>query len=221
MTTSHSDFFEDNIVVNKFNEDSARDFRKRVLKISQLDPTVPIIVYIDSYGGYVDSLNSMLSTMRQVPNQFITVCIGKAMSCGAALLAAGDFRFCDESSRVMVHEVSCGAVGNIDDVQSDARESARLNTQIMTMIAQRCGKTYQQLKQKIKDNEGRDLYFTAKTAKEFGIVDFIGLPIVKPIVLYSIESVPQKAQTKINTENKATSGKKKIINKSKKNNKQK
>lgn len=191
MTTNH-ELFDDGIMINKFNEESAKDFRKKVLRISQADPNLPIVVYIDSYGGYVDSLNSMLATMRSVPNQFVTVCVGKAMSCGAALLAAGDFRFCDIGGRVMIHELSGGLGGNIDDMKTDAKESDRLNLSLMTAIAERCGLTYNQLKQKIKDNEGRDLYLTAEAAKQFGIIDFVGLPIVKPIVMYAIETLPEK-----------------------------
>lgn len=188
---------DDTIIVNKFNEDSAREFRKRVFKASSADPSMPIVVYIDSYGGYVDALNNMLATMRMVPNKFVTVCVGKAMSAGAALLAAGDFRFCDVGSRIMIHELSGGAVGSIDDIKTDAKESDRLNLQLMTDIATRCGKTYKELKQIIKDNEGRDLYLTADQAKEFGIVDFIGLPAIKPVVMYAIETLPEKKYEKI------------------------
>jgi len=194
MSFEHHD---DTIIVNKFNEESAREFRKRVFKASAADPSMPIIIYIDSYGGYVDALNNMLATMRMVPNKFVTVCVGKAMSAGAALLAAGDIRFCDVGSRVMIHELSGGAVGSIDDIKTDAKESDRLNLQLMTEIATRCGKTYKELKQIIVNNEGRDLYLTAEQAKEFGIVDYVGLPSIKPVIMYSIETLPEKKYEKI------------------------
>jgi ATP-dependent Clp protease protease subunit len=180
------------IIVNKFTEESAKNFRSKVLKQSSLDPNMPIVVYIDSYGGYVDACNSMLETLHQVPNSIITVCIGKAMSCGAVLLAAGDYRYCGRHSRVMIHEVSGGAIGNIDDIKNSVDETDRLNLQLMSFIADRCNMSYKQLKQILKDNDGRELYLTAEQAKEFGIVDFIGTPSIQPIIAYEVESVPER-----------------------------
>lgn len=188
----------DEIIVNKFTEESAKDFRKKVISRAMQDSVAPIIVYIDSYGGYLDSLNSMLETIEQVPNPIITVCMGKAMSCGAALLAAGDHRFCGRKSRVMVHQGSSGAGGPIESLQNDVDESKRINRQLMTMIAKRCGKTLKQFREEMKgrlhrdDDEARDLYLPPQEALEIGIIDFIGMPHVKPVTMYSIEPAPEK-----------------------------
>lgn len=192
-----SDSYED-IVVNKFNEESAKKFRSQVLKRAALDESMPIVVYIDSYGGYIDSLNNMLDTIEQVPNQIVTVCTGKAMSCGAVLLAAGDFRFCGRNSRVMVHQGSSGAGGPIESLQNDVDESKRINKQLMTKIAERCGKTLTQFKKEMKerlhrdDDEARDLYLPPECALELGIIDYVGMPVVKPVIMYSIDCAPEK-----------------------------
>jgi ATP-dependent Clp endopeptidase proteolytic subunit ClpP len=196
------------IVVNKFTEESVEKFRKKVHRLSA-DPNMPIVIYIDSYGGNVDALNSMLSIMKSVNNVFVTVCQGKAMSAGAALLAAGDIRFSDADSRIMIHEASGGVVGSVDDVKTDAKEFDRLNLQLMTMIANQCGKTYDQLKSIIRDNEGRDLYLTAEQAKNIGLIDFIGLPQVKPMIAYSVECLPPKKKIQIQKDEFKISTKKK------------
>ena len=189
--------YED-IVVNKFNEESAKKFRSQVLKRAAIDESMPILVYIDSYGGYIDALNNMLDTIEQVPNQIVTVCTGKAMSCGAVLLAAGDFRFCGRNSRVMVHQGSSGAGGPIESLQNDVDESKRINKQLMTKIAERCGMTFAQFKKEMKDrlhrddDEARDLYLPPEAALELGIVDYVGMPIIKPVIMYSIETSSEK-----------------------------
>jgi ATP-dependent Clp protease protease subunit len=194
--SSSSDY--DDIVVNKFNEEAAKKFRSQVLKRAALDESMPIVVYIDSYGGYIDSLNNMLDTIEQVPNQIVTVCTGKAMSCGAVLLAAGDFRYCGRNSRVMVHQGSSGTGGPIEALQNDVDESKRINKQLMTKIAERCGMTYTQFKKEMKarlhrdDDEARDLYLPPEAALEIGIVDYVGMPVIKPVVMYSIECAPEK-----------------------------
>ena len=202
------------IVVNRFTEESVKEFRRKVFRLST-DPSMPIVVYIDSYGGNVDALNAMLSIMKSVPNIFVTVCQGKAMSAGAALLAAGDVRFSDADSRIMIHEASGGAMGSADDIKTDAKEFDRLNLQLMTMIASKCGKTYNELKSIIRDNEGRDLYLTAKQALDFGLIDFIGLPQIRPMITYSVECVPVKKKVAFEKEPIAVE-KKKIVKKKRK-----
>lgn len=193
MTT---DFEE--IIVNKFNEESARKFKSQILRKASIDSSMPIVVYIDSYGGHIDSLNSMLDTLEQVPNQIVTVCTGKAMSCGAVLLAAGDFRFCGRNSRVMIHQGSSGSGGPIESLQNDVDESKRINNQMMTKIAERCNMSLSEFKKQMKqklhrdDDEARDLYLPPKEALELGIIDYIGMPLIKPVVMYSIETAPEK-----------------------------
>jgi len=41
------------IWVNKFTEESASFFREHVIAYALKDPDMPIIIYIDSYGGAV------------------------------------------------------------------------------------------------------------------------------------------------------------------------
>lgn len=214
----------DEIIVNKFTEESARDFRKRVISKAVQDSSMPIIIYVDSYGGYIDSLNNMLETLEQIPNPIVTVCTGKAMSCGAVLLSAGDYRFCGRHSRVMVHQGSGGTVGPIESMQNDVDESKRLNKQIMQMLADRTGMTLSEFKKEMKerlvqgDDEARNLYLPPEASLEMGLVDFIGMPQIKPTVLYQIEAsqpkeyeTPEPKPKKKTTRKKAT--KKKVSKK--------
>jgi ATP-dependent Clp protease protease subunit len=187
----------DDIVVNEFTEQSARSFRKHIISRAVNDPGAPIIVYIDSYGGSLDALNSMLETIEQATNPIITVCMGKAMSCGAVLLAAGDHRFCGRSSRVMIHQATGGDYGPIERLQKNVDECKRMNETFMAFLAKRCGKSLEELKKIIKDNDSRDLYLDALDCKKFGIVDFIGMPHIKPVTMYHIEVAPEKIYNKV------------------------
>ncbi len=224
--SDRDDKYQD-IVVNKFTEESARTFRDRVFKRSSLDPSLPIIVYIDSYGGSVDALNAMIASMHQVPNPIVTVCIGKAMSCGAFLLAAGDHRFCDAGSRILIHEVSGGSIESVNEMEADVDEVRRLNDQTMHFLAKRCNHTYEEMKKMMHAQDSRNIILNAKQALKFGIIDYIGTPIIKPLVLYTIETAPEhkyeksqpelpdKAVANLNTNkpkkaNKKTKKKKKV-----------
>jgi len=178
----------DEIWIHKFDEESSQKFREQVIQKVREAPNCshPLIVYIDSYGGYADSLVSMIETMDEVPNPIYTVCMGKAMSCGAVLLSHGDQRFCGQHSRVMVHEVSSFTCGDVHDMFNDAKESQRLNKYIMGLLAKNCGIKggYVALRKMIKEHEGRELWLSAQGAKKFGIIDHIGTPMVETALVY-------------------------------------
>lgn len=183
------------IWVTKFDQEHAQKFRKQVLEVSKSDPHRPIVIYIDSYGGYVDALAKMIETMDEVPNPVVTACMGCAMSCGAMLLAHGDVRFLGRHSRVMVHEVSSGTVGNVQDMKEDVKETVRLNEHFMGLLARDCGfKNYEEFRAVIKEQDGRDRYLVGGDALKFGIVDVIGLPKLASRTSYEISQQPVKSQ---------------------------
>lgn len=185
----------DEIWVTKFDEDDAQKFREKVMKKAKLSTRAPIVIYIDSYGGYVDSLAKMIETIDEVPNPIVTVCMGKAMSCGAVLLSHGDIRYCGRHSRVMVHEVSSGAIGDIHDCLNDAKESIRLNKWFMGLLAKNCGVKggYDGLRKIVKERDGREIWMDARTSLAFGIVDKVGLPNVNSVTLYEVGDIPLKS----------------------------
>ena len=179
------------IWVNEFTEESAAKFREQVISIAGKDPNFPIIIYIDSYGGYVDSLAKMIDTLDQIANPTITVCMGKAMSCGAILLSHGHMRFCAPNSRIMVHEVSSGTSGDVHDMHNDAIEAKRLNQHFLGLLAKNCGIRggYEGLRSKIKSRDGREVWITPEDALSFGIIDKIGTPYIQPLVGYEVHTI--------------------------------
>lgn len=182
------------IWVTKFDEEHAQKFRHSVMDVAKSDPSRPIVIYIDSYGGYVDALAKMIETLDEVPNPIVTVCMGKAMSCGAILLSHGDVRFLGKHSRVMVHEVSSGTFGNVQDMKDDVKETVRLNQHFMGLLARNCGfKHYEEFREILKQQDGRDLYLHGEEAIKFGIVDAIGLPRISGRMMYEIAKQATRA----------------------------
>jgi ATP-dependent Clp protease, protease subunit len=203
----------DEIWVNEFTEKSAQEFREALIEEAKGNPNRPIIIYIDSYGGFVDSLSKMIETMDEVPNPLVTVAVGKAMSCGAVLLSHGDVRFCGRHARVMVHEVSGGHEGDVNDTYASAVELKRLNRWFMGLLARNCEIKggYDALRKMIKNRDGRDNYMDAKTAMKFGIVDVVGMPRVSSMKLYQIDAIAPKrrAERKIDKKSETNVSRKK------------
>jgi ATP-dependent Clp protease protease subunit len=193
----------DEIWVNEFTEESAQEFRKSLLEETKDNPMRPVVVYIDSYGGLVDSLAKMIETMDEIPNPIVTVAVGKAMSCGAVLLSHGDVRFCGRHARVMVHEVSNNTQGDVHDMYADALETKRLNRWFMGLLATNCGFKggYKAIRKFIKNRDGRDQYMNAAAALKFGIVDAIGMPKVNSMKLYQVDALPPKKYAGTKTTN--------------------
>jgi ATP-dependent Clp protease protease subunit len=90
---------------------------------------------------------------------------------GSILLGAGtkgkrsSLRF----SRVMLHQVSSGAEGNIQDMRRSVAESEKYNDLLFELLGEYTNKDPQQV---MKDAD-RDLWLNAEEAKAYGIIDHI------------------------------------------------
>ena len=128
------------IRVRKFDEAAAKEFSEQMSKAQNTgQPIVPVI--IDSYGGQVYSLMSMISDIKHSKIPVATMIQGKAMSCGAILFSFGTEgqRYMDSDATLMIHDVSSSGWGKIEEIKADVKEAERLNKKIFRMMAKNCG----------------------------------------------------------------------------------
>lgn len=173
------------ITVNEFNEESAQKFHADMCLAHNSGQKV-IPVEIDSYGGQVYSLMSMIGAIKASRLPVATIVQGKAMSCGAILASFGSegLRFMDKDATLMIHDVASFAFGKIEELKSDAREAERLNDKVFTMMARNCGKPDDYFLKIIHDKGHADWFLTAEDAKEHKLIDQIRIPelIIKATV---------------------------------------
>ena len=163
--------------VNKFTEDSAKKFHQEMaLAHSSGQKIIPVV--IDSYGGQVYSLMSMISAIDAAELPVATIVEGKAMSCGAVLLTFGEqgMRFADPNATVMIHDVSSGGWGKIEELKADVAEADRLDQKIFTMMARNCGKKDDYFKKKVFNKKHADWFMDAQEAKRHGLVNHLRVP---------------------------------------------
>ena len=162
-----------------FNEDKAKEVITKLLTFEAKDPTKDIILYVDSYGGYVHSFLAIHDAIKMLRCDVATVCLGKAMSCGQLLLMSGakGKRFITPNSRVLVHQISSFAYGKLADMEVDVQESKELQKIVESMIVKYTNITVKRLKEIMSI----DSYFSSKQTVELGIADYI---ITSPSVLY-------------------------------------
>lgn len=128
-----------------------------------------VTLHVDTPGGSVKSGLSIVDVMNYVSSDIVTVNTGMAASMGSILLGAGTKgkRFTLPNSRVMLHQVSTGASGNIQDIRRSIAEGEKYNDKLFSMLGDFTDKTPEQV---LKDAE-RDFWMDGEEAMAYGIVD--------------------------------------------------
>jgi ATP-dependent Clp protease, protease subunit len=133
------------------------------------NPGKDINFYINSPGGVVSSGLAIYDTMQYIRPDVATMCIGQAASMGSLLLAAGakGKRYCLPNSRVMVHQPSGGAQGQVTDIEIQAREMVNTRKRLNEIYVRHTGQNYDTIAAALE----RDNFMSPEEAKGFGLVD--------------------------------------------------
>jgi len=144
------------------------------LFLEKEDPDKDIDFYIHSPGGSVSAGLAIYDTMKMIKPDVATICVGQAASMGAVLLAGGTKgkRYCLNNARVMIHQVSGGARGQLTDMKIAIQEANVAMETLMAILSEATGKSVEQV---TKDCD-RDNFMSAEEAKEYGIVDKVLKP---------------------------------------------
>lgn len=168
------------VLVNKFDEPSAKEFREHFTRaVNTGQKIVPIV--IDSFGGHVYSLFSMLATIKQSPVPVATIATGKAMSCGAILFSAGaeGHRYMDQFATLLIHDVSSTALGKVEEIKASSEEVERLNQIVYKMMAKNIGKPEDYFLKIVHERGHADLYLSPEECKAHNLANHIRIPTFK------------------------------------------
>lgn len=152
-----------------------------------------ISLWVHSPGGSVDACNAIADMMQIIKAPVETICVGRASSGGAILMAAGDkgTRSCTPNSRFMIHQIQVGGVphGSFSNVSDHINEIKFMNDNIITNLAIHTGQPFD----KVMMDCQKDLYLNPQEAIEYGIIDRI-IPYSKvlPILNTGNKKVPLK-----------------------------
>lgn len=176
------------IRVNKFDEDSAKKFAAEMAQAHNTGQEV-IPIVIDSYGGQVYSLMSMIAAIKDAELPVATIVEGKAMSCGAVLFSFGreGYRFMDSNATVMIHDVSSMDFGKVEELKAGAKEADRLNSTIYSMMAQNCAKKDDYFMKIVDKKKHADWFLDAEEAKKHGLANHLRIPTIRITVGVDIE----------------------------------
>jgi len=135
----------------------------------------PFKLLISTYGGSAAEMFSMYDVMRMIRAEceIHTVGLGKVMSAGVLLLAAGTKgkRKIGKNCRVMLHSVVGSSHGSIDNLENEMDEIKWLQEQHVKCLIDETKMTKRYIKKLL--NKKVNVYLTAEEAVELGIADII------------------------------------------------
>lgn len=162
---------ERRLFLGDITRESADEFTKAMMYLSRTDE--PISVYINSFGGEVNSGLLICDIMKGCNAQINTYCVGCAYSMAAVILACGTKgnRYILPHSRVLIHEplLTDGFGGSATSISMISDTVIAMRNTVNGVLAEHTGKTLEEVnKATVFDN-----FMNAKQAVSFGICDKI------------------------------------------------
>jgi ATP-dependent Clp protease protease subunit len=136
---------------------------------------IPVDFYLSTYGGAADDMFALYDIMRLVREDVVlrTVGLGKVMSAGVLLLAAGTKgeRRIAKNCRIMIHSVVGGNHGDLHNMLNEMEAIEQLQQMFVDCLLSETKMTKTRLK-KMLDRKV-NVYLSAEEAVELGIADII------------------------------------------------
>ena len=106
-----------------------------------------IIIHVDTPGGSVKSGLGMVDSFHNCPCDIATINTGMAASMGSILLSSGTpgKRASLIHSKMMIHQVSAGAGGHVNDMTITMRETVKYNYILMKMLAKNSKQNFEEI----------------------------------------------------------------------------
>lgn len=136
---------------------------------------LPIEFLLSTPGGSADDMFALYDIMRVVKEKcpIVTFGIGKVMSAGVLLLAAGTKgqRKIGKNCRVMIHSVIGGTSGSFHNLENEMAEMRYMQEAYLKALSDESNMSVAQLKRVI--NRKVNVYLSAEEAVKMGIADII------------------------------------------------
>tara|TARA_Y100000592_G_scaffold85659_1_gene138004 strand:+ start:600 stop:1256 length:657 start_codon:yes stop_codon:yes gene_type:complete len=131
--------------------------------------------YISTNGGSSDEMFGIYDVMRHVKENSLTeistYALGKVMSAGVLLLAAGTKgkRKVGKHCRIMIHSVIGGVTGPMQSLSTEYSEIKHIQDMYISALASETNMTESGIRKMFKKNT--NIYLTAEEAVKLGIAD--------------------------------------------------
>ena len=164
--------------VGEVTEEKAAEFISALLVLAQTkdeedERADDIKIYINTYGGSADEMFAIYDVMNWCKEfcDVQTIGIGKVMSAGTLILAAGTKgkRYLSSHCRVMIHSVNGGQVGDLHNLKNEMEQIAGLQDSYIQAMSSETNMTKRQIQTLI--NKKINVYLDAEEAIGKGLAD--------------------------------------------------
>ena len=131
--------------------------------------------YLSTYGGSADDMFALYDMMKIVEEDtdIVTIGMGKVMSAGVLILAAGTKgkRKIGRNCRVMIHSVIAGNHGSLPNLINEMEAIQDLQELYIDRLVEETKMTKKQMKKLLEQKV--NIYLSAEEAVKYGIADII------------------------------------------------
>ena len=131
--------------------------------------------YLSTYGGSADDMFALYDMMKIVEEDtdIVTIGMGKVMSAGVLILAAGTKgkRKIGRNCRVMIHSVIAGNHGSLPNLINEMEAIQDLQELYIERLVEETKMTKKQMKKLLEQKV--NIYLSAEEAVKYGIADII------------------------------------------------
>ena len=131
--------------------------------------------YLSTYGGSADDMFALYDMMKIVEEDtdIVTIGMGKVMSAGVLILAAGTKgkRKIGRNCRVMIHSVIAGNHGSLPNLINEMEAIQDLQELYIERLVEETNMTKKQMKKLLEQKV--NIYLSAEEAVKHGIADII------------------------------------------------
>lgn len=182
IDTQGSDEQRTIFLVGDINEELTRCTIERLFTLAENRPKKPIYVVISSYGGSIHDAFCIYDAMKCITSPIRTVGLGKIMSAGVLLLAAGEKgkRRLGRRAQIMYHAGWSESVGTAFEMKSYIKQFEREEKLYDECMAYETGQTLETIRSLYICDDGNgkittmpDRFIGPDEALRLGIIDEI------------------------------------------------
>lgn len=129
----------------------------------------PIELIVNTFGGSVYDGFALVAAMDMSKTPIHTICLGKAMSMGFMIMAAGHQRFMHPLATLMYHQISTMTWDKLEGIKQEVKECERLEAMYDGYVLKKTNLMQEKLDE-VKQRKA-EWYIGADDAKKLGIID--------------------------------------------------
>ncbi|WP_081609253.1 ATP-dependent Clp protease proteolytic subunit [Pseudomonas sp. CBZ-4] len=154
-------------ITGEINHTLAREVVKQLHALAHIN-NEPIIVFISSPGGHVESGDMIYDAIKFIKPKVITIGSGWVASAGALIFVAAkkENRYSLPNTRFLLHQPSGGFHGRAEDFDAYSREINCMKERLNKIFSDATGQTIET----IELNTERDFWLSAQESLAYGLV---------------------------------------------------